>query len=137
MKILQLIQKQQLRGAEIFASQLSTHLSDTGNTAIMVNLFGGDASLPFNGSTTSLNGNQKARLHDIAAWRKLAQIIRDENPDVIQANAGDKFDPELHEAIQFDEEATGDNEVIAEELQPGYRLNGRPIRHAMVKVTRN
>jgi len=38
--------------------------------------------------------------------------------------------------LQFDEEATGDKEVIEEELQAGYTLNARPIRHSMVKVTR-
>lgn len=54
----------------------------------------------------------------------------------IQANQGDDFDPELHQAIQFDEEAAGEKEVIAEELQAGYTLKGSPIRHAMVKVTR-
>lgn len=54
----------------------------------------------------------------------------------INSTIGVDFDPELHEAIQFDEDATGDKEVIAEELQAGYMLNGRPIRHAMVKVTR-
>ena len=54
----------------------------------------------------------------------------------IDAKAGMPFNPELHEAIQFDEDAVGDNEVIAEELQAGYLLNQRPIRHAMVKVTR-
>ncbi len=54
----------------------------------------------------------------------------------IDAVAGTKFDPDLHEAIQFDEDATGENEVIAEEMQAGYTLNDRPIRHAMVKVTR-
>jgi molecular chaperone GrpE len=54
----------------------------------------------------------------------------------IEATPGSDFDPSLHEAIQFDEEARGDKEVIAEELQAGYTLNGRPIRHAMVKVTR-
>lgn len=54
----------------------------------------------------------------------------------IEAKKGDEFDPELHEAIQFDEEAEGEKEIIAEELQAGYLLNGRPIRHAMVKVTR-
>lgn len=54
----------------------------------------------------------------------------------IEASAGTKFDPELHEAIQFDEEAEGDHEVIAEELQPGYRLGDDVIRHSMVKVTR-
>lgn len=54
----------------------------------------------------------------------------------IDATPGTVFDPELHEAIQFDEDAEGEQEVIAEELQAGYLLNGQPIRHAMVKVTR-
>ena len=54
----------------------------------------------------------------------------------IDAKAGTEFDPELHEAIQFDETAEGEKEIIAEELQAGYTLNGQPIRHAMVKVTR-
>lgn len=54
----------------------------------------------------------------------------------IVATPGTAFDPNLHEAIQFDEEATGEQEVIAEELQAGYLLGGYPIRHAFVKVTR-
>lgn len=54
----------------------------------------------------------------------------------IDAAEGVEFNPELHEAIQFDEDATGDKEVIAEELQAGYTLNDTVIRHAMVKVTR-
>lgn len=54
----------------------------------------------------------------------------------IEAKKGTEFNPELHEAIQFDEEAEGEQEVIDTELQAGYALNGRPIRHAMVKVTR-
>lgn len=54
----------------------------------------------------------------------------------IAADKGEVFNPELHEAIQFDEDAEGETEVIAEELQAGYTLNGQPIRHAMVKVTR-
>jgi molecular chaperone GrpE len=54
----------------------------------------------------------------------------------IDASKGTEFNPELHEAIQFDDDATGQKEVIAEELQAGYTLAGRPIRPAMVKVTR-
>ena len=54
----------------------------------------------------------------------------------IDAKPGTEFNPELHEAIQFDEDAAGESEVIAEELQAGYTLNGHPIRHAMVKVTK-
>ena len=54
----------------------------------------------------------------------------------IYAEPGIVFNPELHEAIQFDEEATGEQEVIAEEMQAGYMLNGHVIRHSMVKVTK-
>lgn len=54
----------------------------------------------------------------------------------IDAAKGTLFDPELHEAIQFDDEAEGKHEVIAEELQPGYRLGEDVIRPSMVKVTR-
>lgn len=54
----------------------------------------------------------------------------------IESKPGADFNPDLHEAIQFDEDAEGDKEVIAEELQAGYTLSGQPIRHAMVKVTR-
>jgi len=54
----------------------------------------------------------------------------------INAKPGVGFNPELHEAIQFDEEATGEKEVVADEMQAGYTLNGHVIRHSMVKVTR-
>lgn len=54
----------------------------------------------------------------------------------IESQPGTAFDPELHEAIQMDEDAEGDKEVIAEELQAGYTLRGQPLRHAMVRVTR-
>jgi molecular chaperone GrpE len=54
----------------------------------------------------------------------------------IDAKPGTVFDPEFHEAIQFDEDATGEQDVIAVELQAGYMINGHVIRHAMVKVTK-
>ena len=54
----------------------------------------------------------------------------------IDAQSGARFDPDLHNAIQMDEDAEGEHEVVAEELQAGYTLDDQPIRHAMVKVTR-
>jgi L-malate glycosyltransferase len=87
--ILHLVQKPQLRGAEMFASQLSTHLNKKGHKAIIVFVFPGNAPLPFSGETKHLNGSPKKRFWDMNAWRNLAQIISEEKPDVIQANAGD------------------------------------------------
>lgn len=54
----------------------------------------------------------------------------------IAATPGTPFNPEFHDAIFIDEESVGDNEVIAEEMQAGYTMNSVPIRHAMVRVTR-
>lgn len=54
----------------------------------------------------------------------------------IESSPGTPFNPELHEAIQFDEDATGETDVIAEELQAGYLMGNQVIRHAMVKVTK-
>ncbi len=68
--------------------------------------------------------------------KNLDKSLESMNVRRINAAPGTAFDPELHEAIQFDEDATGEKEVIAEELQGGYTLNGHVIRHAMVKVTR-
>lgn len=55
----------------------------------------------------------------------------------IDASVGALFDPHLHQAVQMDEEAEGEHEVIAEELQAGYMLGTDVLRHSMVKVTRN
>jgi molecular chaperone GrpE len=54
----------------------------------------------------------------------------------IPAAEGTPFNPAHHEAVVMDEEAQGDQEVIAEELRPGYSLAGTVVRPSMVKVTR-
>ena len=45
---------------------------------------------------------------------------------------GEPFNPHLHEAISV--EGSEGQEVVSEELQPGYKLGNDIIRHAMVKV---
>ncbi len=68
--------------------------------------------------------------------KQLEKMLESLNLSRIDADPGVEFNPDVHEAIQFDEGATGEKEVIDEQLQAGYTLNGKPIRHAMVKVTR-
>jgi molecular chaperone GrpE len=46
---------------------------------------------------------------------------------------GEEFDPNIHEAVMYEEAEGQDNKVIAE-LQKGYRLHERVLRPAMVKV---
>lgn len=89
MKILQLVQKPQRRGVEMFTAQLSSHINAAGHEAVLIFLFSGEAALPFDGTTYCLSGKPGQRFADFMAWQRLAQIIGKEKPDVIQANAGD------------------------------------------------
>lgn len=89
MKILQLIQKPQLRGAEIFACQLSNHLMEQGHEVVMVCLVEGSAQLPFKGKLIHLNRPLNKRLIDVKGWKQLAAVIEEHKPDILQANAGD------------------------------------------------
>lgn len=68
--------------------------------------------------------------------KQLDKVLAEMDLYRIDASNGTIFDPMLHQAVQFDEESTGDQEVIAEELQSGYRLGTQTIRPAMVRVTR-
>lgn len=68
--------------------------------------------------------------------KQLDKALAEMDLQRIDAAPGVVFDPELHQAVQFDDDAEGEREVIAEELQAGYLLKGSPVRHAMVKVTR-
>ena len=48
---------------------------------------------------------------------------------------GEPFDPNLHEAVLREESHDHAEDVVIEELQRGYHLNGRVLRHALVKVS--
>jgi glycosyltransferase involved in cell wall biosynthesis len=88
-KILQLIQKPQLRGAEMFACQLSNHLLTMGHDVTVVCLLDGNAKLPFQGKLVNLKRPLAKRFFDVEGWKRLAEYIKENKPDIIQANAGD------------------------------------------------
>ena len=46
---------------------------------------------------------------------------------------GEHFNANLHEAVSL-EDVGGNHEIVTEELQTGYVLDGQVVRHAMVKV---
>ena len=48
---------------------------------------------------------------------------------------GQEFDPTLHEAVLREPSDAHAEDVVIEELQRGYHLNGKVLRHAMVKVS--
>ena len=49
---------------------------------------------------------------------------------------GEKFDPHFHEAVETEESADKEDGLIVAELKPGYRLNGKLLRPAMVRIVK-
>jgi molecular chaperone GrpE len=74
-----------------------------------------------------------------AALGQIASLARDalarEGLDRID-EVGVAFDPSVHDAVAHDPSEEGDQAgvVVAEVLRPGYRLKGRVVRPAMVRV---
>lgn len=67
-----------------------------------------------------------------AIVKKFEQTLTDLGVERI-ATVDEHFDPHLHEAVSM-EEGEGENEIVSEELQPGYKIGDEVIRHAMVRV---
>lgn len=49
---------------------------------------------------------------------------------------GDKFDPHLHDPMETEESKDKEDGIIVAELKPGYRLNGKLLRPAAVRVVK-
>jgi molecular chaperone GrpE len=77
-----------------------------------------------------------------AKWAASIDAIRAQFDKVLSGlgverfeSKGQPFDPHLHEAIAM-EDGEGTQEIVIEELQPGYKLGDTVLRPAMVKVGR-
>jgi molecular chaperone GrpE len=84
--------------------------------------------------------NSSARPEDL---RKGVELIHKQLQDVLQKlnvqqipAKGEPFDPNVHEAIEVVENNEVPDHHVLEELQPGYRIKGRLLRPAMVKVSK-
>lgn len=53
------------------------------------------------------------------------------------ASVGQKFDPNLHEALTQVEDEEKEPDTVAQEFQPGYYLNDKVLRHAKVGVVKS
>ncbi len=72
----------------------------------------------------------------IAARKNLEKMMNEIELKLIQAKIGTPFNPDLHHAVQFDDDSDGEKEVIAEVMQNGYTYRGNVLRPAMVRVSR-
>ena len=67
--------------------------------------------------------------------KKFIDVMAKFSVDVIDP-VGEKFTPDLHEAVSMEEVEGQDAGLVTTVMQKGYQLNGRLIRPAMVVVTK-
>src|SRR5580765_8749362 len=68
-------------------------------------------------------------------FKQLQDVLQKLNIERIPAQ-GEPFDPRVHEAIEMVETDAAPDHHVLEELQPGYRIKGRLLRPAMVRVAK-
>ena len=67
-------------------------------------------------------------------YRQLVEVFKQLGVSPMRVE-GEPFDPNLHEAVMREPSEAHSEDVVMEELQRGYHLNGRVLRHALVKVS--
>jgi molecular chaperone GrpE len=67
-------------------------------------------------------------------YRQLVDVFKQLGVSPMRVE-GEPFDPSLHEAVLREPSQQHLEDVVIEELQRGYHLHGRVLRHALVKVS--
>lgn len=66
---------------------------------------------------------------------QLKDFLKNNNLEEIES-VGQKFDPQIHEAVDQIETTEQESGTIVEEVQKGYKINGQLLRPAKVKIVK-
>ena len=67
-------------------------------------------------------------------YKQLVEVLKQQGVAPMRVT-GQQFDPNLHEAVLREPSEEFNEDIIVEELQRGYHLDGKVLRHALVKVS--
>ena len=67
-------------------------------------------------------------------YKQLVEVLKQQGVAPMRV-LGQQFDPNLHEAVLREPSDQEKEDIIIEELQRGYHLDGKVLRHALVKVS--
>lgn len=84
--------------------------------------------------STEADGDAKTVLDGIKLIEKqFEDVLKSIGVSQIEA-VGQKFDPEMHNAVMHIEDEGFEDNIIVEEFAKGYKYKEKVIRHSMVKV---
>lgn len=67
---------------------------------------------------------------------QLHKLLKDNGVEKVKT-IGERFDPHIHEAIATIETDKYEEDIIAEEISSGYLINGKLLRAAKVRISKN
>ena len=67
-------------------------------------------------------------------YKQLVEVLKQQGVSPMRV-VEQQFDPNLHEAVLREPSQEFNEDIIIEELQRGYHLEGKVLRHALVKVS--
>ena len=67
-------------------------------------------------------------------YKQLVDVLKQQGVAPMRV-VGQKFDPNLHEAVLREPSNEYEEDINIEELQRGYHIDGKVLRHALVKVS--
>ncbi len=67
-------------------------------------------------------------------YKQLVEVLKQQGVAPMRV-VGQEFDPNLHEAVSKEPSQEFKEDLIVEELQRGYHIDGKVLRHALVKVS--
>jgi len=96
-----------------------------------------------NAPAVLLRKDEAAGAENVDVLIKGVQIIYDQMLDILKSHGveqikalGEKFEPALHQAIMQQAKSEQEENIVLEEFQKGYKLNGRVIRPTKVIVNK-
>ena len=85
-------------------------------------------------STTVTNEESKAVLDGVEKVLSQAKEIFEKMGVTEIPALGEKFDPELHNAVMHEDDPDSDESIVKEVFMKGYKLHDKVIRYSVVKV---
>lgn len=73
----------------MFTCQLAIHQNSLGHNIKIASIYPGNAALPWDDEILCMQGSESKKIIDYKGWRNIFRLIKQFNPDLIQANSGD------------------------------------------------
>jgi molecular chaperone GrpE len=68
--------------------------------------------------------------------KQLEEFLKNQGAEELEVKIGEKFDPNFQESVEEVKIENKESDIIVEEVQKGYKIQGRLLRPAKVKISK-